>query len=65
MCGGEGRRVGDEHPPRTTWAGDEHEDDHRRPIRWIDWAEFVLVSALLWIIVLHPPLPGIDGGCSG
>ena len=63
--GGEERRRVSDHELHKTWAGDACDGEDRRPIRWIDWVEFVLVSALLWIIILHPSLPGIGGGCSG
>lgn len=37
----------------------------RVPLRWIDWFEFVLVTALVWVVVVGVPLPGTDGGCLG
>ncbi len=64
------RKCGEPKPcacPRiTTVAAWRHggtvERDGPRMRVW-DWIEFVLVCAVVWLAVVRPPLPGIDGGC--
>lgn len=36
-----------------------------RRLSWIDWIEFIAVCVLVWLVVARPPIPGLDGGCSG
>lgn len=53
-----------ERPDATSWRRLPTGREGPRLGMW-DWIEFVLVCAAVWLAVVRPPLPGIDGGGCG